>query len=456
MNIQQPWWQHSSFYHIYPLGFCGAPEHNDFTTPAVPRLEEVADTAAHIRSLGCDALYLGPLFESSSHGYDTVDHYHVDRRLGDNRILRLVVQQLHNSGLRVILDGVFNHVGRDHFAFYDLRRQGEASPYRHWFKEVDFSGNNRFDDGFTYRAWEGHEELPELNLELPELREHLFGAVGQMIEDFDIDGLRLDVAYALPPEFIGELARYTADHKEEFFLLGEMIHGDYGQFAAETGLHSLTNYETYKALWSSHNDGNYFELAHSLARHFGPEGISRNLPLYNFVDNHDVDRIADRLIEPGHLFPVYALLFTIPGIPSVYYASEFGIKGRKAVHSDAPLRPPWRQVTPQQPEPADFIRELAEVRRRSPALKAGSYRQLFVDHHQLAFERRFGEERVVAAFNSDGAETRIELALLADSESSEKHTAVDMFQSGKVLPIKAGVLEITLPPYGSAIFRLTE
>src|SRR6056297_1541867 len=416
METQQPWWQYSSFYHIYPLGFCGAPEHNDFATPAVPRLKEIAEASSHIRSLGCDALYLGPLFESSSHGYDTVDHYHVDRRLGDNSTLRHLIQQLHESGLRVVLDGVFNHVGRDHFAFYDLRCRGEASSYRHWFKDVDFTRDNRFGDGFTYRAWEGHEELPELNFESAELREHLFGAVGQMITEFDIDGLRLDVAYALPPEFITQLARYTAERKENFFLLGEMIHGNYGQFATETGIHSLTNYETYKALWSSHNDGNYFELAHSLSRHFGMKGISRHLSLYNFVDNHDVDRIADRLNEPRHLFPIYALLFTIPGIPSVYYGSEFGIKGRKTSHTDAPLRPPWRKVTPQQPEPSDFIRELAEIRRCSPALLAGSYRQLFLDHHQLAFERRCEEERVVTAVNSAGFETRIKVPVLPESE----------------------------------------
>ena len=209
MNTKE-WWRDSIFYHIYTLGFCGAPEKNDFSSPAVARLEAVAEAAGHIRSLGCTAVYLGPLFESTSHGYDTVDHYHVDRRLGNNDTLRRVVRQLHEQGLRVVLDGVFNHTGRDHFAFYDLRQRGAESPFREWFRDVDFSADNRFGDGFTYRAWEGHEELPELNLENPEVREHLFGAVAQMIEDFGIDGLRLDVAYALPADFLQELREFTA------------------------------------------------------------------------------------------------------------------------------------------------------------------------------------------------------------------------------------------------------
>src|SRR6056297_2073213 len=485
METQQPWWQYSSFYHIYPLGFCGAPEHNDFATPAVPRLKEIAEASSHIRSLGCEALYLGPLFESSSHGYDTVDHYHVDRRLGDNRTLQHLVQQLHESGLRVVLDGVFNHVGRDHFAFYDLRCRGEASAYRHWFKDVDFSRDNRFGDGFTYRAWEGHEELPELNFESAELRKHLFGSVGQMITEFDIDGLRLDVAYALPPEFIAHLSRYTSDRSGEFFLLGEMIHGDYGQFAAETGIHSLTNYETYKALWSSHNDGNYYELAHSLERNFelkgGGQGCGGHsgaeddfMPvLYNFADNHDVDRVASKLKDSRHLYPLYALLFTIPGIPSVYYGSEFGIKGRRDKHSDGALRPSWREVVRRRgaAEPAvgtagaagaadksednsasglsDFIAELAAVRRRSTALQAGNYRRLYLDHHVIAFERGTEEELIVVAVNSLGEQTTISIPVESDSSSAE-----DMFRRGTFFPVKDGALELSLPAYGSAVFRL--
>ncbi len=484
------WWQSSIFYHIYTLGFCGAPERNDFSSPAVPRLDAVAKAAGHIRKLGCTAVYLGPLFESTSHGYDTVDHYHVDRRLGDNDTLRGVVRQLHEQGLRVVLDGVFNHTGRDHFAFYDLRQRGAESPYLHWFKEVDFGADNRFGDGFTYRAWEGHEELPELNLDNRELREHLFGAVAQMIDDFDIDGLRLDVAYALPTDFLQELRGFTAQRsgragpragrQEDFFLLGEMIHGEYHRFAGATGLHSVTNYETYKALWSAHNDGNYFELAHSLERNFGTddgqgqrsggEGAGRGEAqaqggsvLYNFADNHDVDRVASKLEDPRHLFPLYALLFTIPGIPSLYYGSEFAAEGRRDTHSDAALRPAWQEVlqgldvaegaTEKRDQMAvdlsTFITELATVRRSSPALQYGTYRPCYLDHHVIVFERVYAGEQVVVAVSSMREATTILVPLEGHNEAAE-----NMFQPGSFLPVSDGALELSLPAYGTMVLRL--
>lgn len=487
------WWRRSVFYHIYTLGFCGTPERNDFSSPAVPRLETVVEASGHIRALGCDAVYLGPLFESTSHGYDTVDHYHVDRRLGNNDTLRSVVRQLHEEGLRVVLDGVFNHTGRDHFAFYDLRQRGAASAYRTWFKGVDFSGDNRFGDGFIYRAWEGHEELPELNLQNPEVREHLFGAVAQMIDVFEIDGLRLDVAYALPPDFLRQLREFTAGNgrsvqtgwtdngtqddqdarvhcREEFFLLGEMIHGEYSRFAAETGLHSLTNYETYKALWSAHNDENYFELAHSLERNFseGRPGNDCGLVLYNFADNHDVNRVASKLNDPRHLFPLYALLFTLPGIPSVYYGSEFALEGRRSEHSDGALRPSWRDVLRRlgvedgvaigasdgsKDKPAAklraFIAELTGVRHRSEALQRGGFRRLYLDHHIIAFERMTEEERAVVIVSSLGEARTVAIPVGADG-----FTAEDMFQTGTFIHVKDGALELTLPAYGSAVFRL--
>jgi glycosidase len=461
MNHEQPWWHDAIFYHIHTLGFCGTPAHNDFAAPAEERLLRIAEAAEHIRALGCNAVYLGPLFESSSHGYDTVDHYHVDRRLGNNATLKQLVEELHRRGLRVILDGVFNHVGREHFAFYDLRRRGRDSPYRSWFKELDFGANNRYNDGFTYRAWEGHEELPELELADPGLREHLLGAVRQMVEEFGIDGLRLDVAYALPPDFLRELRRFTTSLQSDFFLLGEIIHGDYPRFLEETELDSATDYALYKALWSSHNDGNYFELAHALERSYGPGengdtggdgGPGREAgaapPLYTFLDNHDVDRIASRLSDPAHLYPLGALLLSLPGIPSIYYGSEYGIEGKKGAHSDAPLRPAWREVSRERPELAAFIAELAELRRRHPALRHGSYRQLHLEHRRFAFERRLAGRHIVTAVNAESRPISLELPVPAGTEAVR-----DCFHPETLHPVAEGRLLIDLPPYGSAVVQ---
>ena len=302
--------------------------------PRAPRLDKLYGWLDHLQGLGVNALYLGPLFESASHGYDTTDYFRVDRRLGDNAVLAGLSGELHRRGMRLILDGVFHHVGREFWGFRDLREHGEGSPYRDWFAGVSFDGPGPRGDGFRYEGWEGNLDLVRLELRNPRVREHLFQAVQGWVEQFAIDGLRLDVAYLLDPEFLGELGRLCRSLKPDFWLLGEVIHGDYRRWAAPGLLDSTTNYECYKGLYSSHNDHNYFEIAYALNRQFGEGGIYRDLPLYGFADNHDVDRVASRLEEPGHLFPLYCLLFTMPGVPSIYYGSEWGIEGRRTDRDD--------------------------------------------------------------------------------------------------------------------------
>ena len=478
-------WFHDAFvYHIYPLGFCGAPKYNDFSSPAEYRMEKVFDALPSIKTLGCNTIYLGPVFESAKHGYDTVDYFHVDRRLGDNEYFIDFVKRLHDEGIRVVLDGVFNHVGRDFWAFHDVRQKGEASAYVQWFKEMDFSENNSFGDGFTYRAWEGHEELVELDLENPEVKEHLFKAVEQMFRVFRVDGLRLDVAYALPRQFLSELRSFTdglceeetPTTQDEFWLLGEVIHGDYCSYMNNKLLHSVTNYECFKGLYSSHNDGNYFEIAHSFRRLFlgkddqSPAGDSIGIAFYNFLDNHDVNRIRSNLLDPGHLFAVYTLLFTMPGIPSVYYGSEFGIAGSKSKEgaSDSVLRPAWEEVeTWEEKDTAlfDFISRLWRIRRESPDLLYGDYGEVYLDHLQFAFLRKYqpgnegttaGErnrmfpnpQAVLVAVNAAAEETVIEIPGLPGT------LAVEGFYGEQQYSITDGTLTLTLPSHGAALFFL--
>ncbi len=422
------WWQDAFFYHIYPLGFCGAEPENpapghgmgpgadasggagnpraaggnatgDNPGPAggagggaPDRLARIGDALGDISATGCNAIYLGPVLESSRHGYDTADYYHTDRRLGDDAALARLVERIHEAGMHVILDGVFHHVGRDFWAFRKLREEGEQSAYRNWFRGVDFSADNRFGDGFVYHGWEGNEDLVALDLTNPDVVDHLLGAVEWMMRDLGIDGLRLDVAYLLNADFMRALRERTqavaADlGGEEFWLMGEAIHGDYTELVAPDRLHSATNYECYKGLWSSHNDGNFFEIAHSLSRQFGPGGIYEGMLLYNFADNHDVDRVASVLEDPGHLYSLYALLMTMPGIPSVYYGSEYGQTGARRGGSDRDLRPRWEEIDKSDTGIRDHLAGLQEHRRAHPALRVGGYRQLHVDHTTLVFER---------------------------------------------------------------------
>ena len=436
------WTTDSIFYHIYPLGFCGAPERNDFTSSPVPRLEKIYEWIPHLRKLGINALYLGPLFESTAHGYDTADYLHVDRRLGTNETLTNLVWELHRNGIRVILDGVFNHVGRDFWAFRDLLQNGEFSHFRNWFQGVDFSARSQFGDSFRYEGWNSNFDLVKLNLHSSEVRDHLFHAIRQWMQEFEIDGLRLDVADCLDPQFMRDLSEFCHSLNPDFWLMGEVVHGDYNNWANPTMLDSVTNYESYKGLYSSLADRNYFEIAYSLKRQFGQSGMYRNLTLYNFADNHDVNRVASSLKNPRHLYPLYCLLFTMPGIPSIYYGSEWGLEGKRTPTNDRPLRPALdlnliRAASPQPELPAVLAR-LASIRLASSALRYGDYKELFVASEQFAFSRHMDHETVIVLLNA--AETDVPFDIPVSLPDGT--CLVDLLNPGDELRVDVGRLRV--------------
>jgi glycosidase len=450
--MNSPHWSFDSiFYHIYPLGLCGAPARNDFHSAPEPRLEQLHGWIPHLRELGVNAIYLGPLFESSAHGYDTADYYHVDRRLGDDAGLARLSEALHASGMRLILDGVFNHVGRDFWAFRDVRRNLSASPFCSWF-HLDFDRQSPYGDPFAYEGWSGYYDLVKLNLKNPDVRNHLFGAIESWVRDFHIDGLRLDVADSLDPDFMKELHSFCRGLRPDFWLMGEAIHGDYRRLANAEMLDSVTNYECYKGLYSSLVDKNYFEIAWSLNRQFGEDGLYRDLPLYNFADNHDVDRVASSLGDPLHLHPLYCLLFSMPGVPSIYYGSEWGLEGVRRDGDDSPLRPALTPDLPDhskpQPDLARLISHLARLRIGSPALKYGSYRQLHVAHQQLAFVRQVPGECVIVALNAAPEPARLELPLPVPAGRWE-----DLLNPGEAFQSADGKLAIDIPPHRARILR---
>lgn len=425
------WAYESVFYQIYPLGFCGAPEENDGVE--VPRIRKVMDWIPHILSLNANAVYFCPVFESDRHGYDTRDFTRLDCRLGNNEDFAAVCAALHRAGIRVVLDGVFNHVGRGFWAFQDVLRQRENSPYRDWFY-LRFDGNNRYNDGLWYEGWEGHEELVKLNLRNPEVTDHLLNSVQSWVKQFDIDGLRLDVAYSLDQDFVERLREFCDKVKPDFFLVGEMLHGDYNRLLGDRLLHSVTNYECYKGLYSSFNSHNLFEIAHSLQRQFGPESwtLYKDKHLFCFADNHDVTRIASLLQDMRHLDLLYALLFSMPGIPCVYYGSEWGAIGCKGGASDAPLRPCFEH--PLSSSLTHWISRLAAVHREQTALCYGDFRTLCLTNEQFVFRRRYDSQTVIVALNAaDYAYTAhfdAEAGRAVDLLTGEDHD----FGGGSVLP----------------------
>ena len=391
------WAYESVFYQIYPLGFCGAPYENDGVL--THRILKVKDWIPHMKKLGINAVYFSPVFESDTHGYNTRDYKKIDCRLGTNEDFKEVCGALHKEGIKVVLDGVFNHVGRGFSAFLDVLKNRENSVYRDWF-HIDFGGNSNYNDGLWYEGWEGNFDLVKLNLGNPEVVEHIFSAVKSWVEEFDIDGLRLDVAYCLTPDFLRRLRSFTDGLKEEFFLVGETLHGDYNQWMNPQMLHSVTNYECYKGLYSSFNSMNLFEIVHSLLRQFGPENwtLYKGQHLLCFVDNHDVTRIASNLTNARHLPLIYALTFGMPGIPCVYYGSEWGAKAHKN-EGDPALRACFEE--PEWNELCDWIARLSEAKKASEALNYGDFRSVVLTNRQCIFERRAAGERVLVAINAD-------------------------------------------------------
>ena len=304
------WW------HVYPLGFTGAersaPPAGEPVRHRLPRLIGWLDYAV---GLGCSGLLLGPVFAAETHGYDTVDHFRIDPRLGDEADFAALADAARSRGLRIVLDGVFNHVAR-------------SFPHPEWFRR-DPSG--------ALAVFEGHQQLVALDHSNPAVTGYVAEVMSHWLER-GVAGWRLDAAYAMPARFWHEvLPKVRAGHPDAWFL-GEMIHGDYASYAVSAGLDSVTQYELWKAIWSSLNDRNCFELAWALGRH---NEFSDGVTMQTFVGNHDVTRLASQLTDQRHLGHALAVLFTVPGIPSVYYGDEQafrGVKEHRAGGDDA-IRP---------------------------------------------------------------------------------------------------------------------
>lgn len=436
------WYDEAVFYHIYPLGLTGAPRQNDYGEP-VHRLNTLLPWIGHVKKLGFTAMYIGPLFQSVGHGYETTDYCLLDSRLGTNEDLTAFVEACHEAGLKVIFDGVFNHTGRDFFAFKDLQARRENSPYCDWYCNVNFWGNNEYNDGFSYANWGGYNLLVKLNQRNPDVRDYICDVIRFWVSEFDVDGIRLDAADVLDFEFMKALRRTADEVKPDFWLMGEVIHGDYSRWANENTLHSVTNYTLHKALYSGHNDHNYFEIAHTVQRTNGM--VPARIKLYNFVDNHDVERIHTKLMNKAHFLPVHILLYTLPGIPSVYYGSEFGIDGRKEHGSDDSLRP-YIDLNEHLGDDRDnpctrLIADLGRIHREwKQDLVHGDFRQLCLTNQQYAYARG---RLIVAVNNSDGE------AWINTEASAPAYIGL---LSGRRVESGGGRLNVCLPGCGGDIF----
>lgn len=441
------WYDSAAFYHIYPLGLCGVEKENDYIRRE-SKFKELDLWVEHMKDIGFEAVYIGPLFESKTHGYDTTDYKKVDSRLGTNDDFRHWVDLCHEAGIKVVVDGVFNHTGRDFSAFKNIQAEKWDSWGKDWYCWVDFNKQSPLGDEFSYESWRGYPQLPKLNHQNPAVGDYLLEVVEFWVDNFDIDGIRLDCADVLDFYFMKRLRSRCNRLKEDFWLMGEVIHGDYSRWVNGEMLNSVTNYELHKGIYSAHNSHNYFEMAHTVNRLFGePYGICKGARLYNFVDNHDVDRIASKLDNKKNLYSVYTFLFTILGMPSIYYGSEWGIEGKKVDGNDDPLRP---KINLEKDRPKDcdlvsYIQLLCHIRKSRPELRDGTYKELLLTNRQYAFARVSGNNGCAVLLNND------EAAALMDVTAPVHARQGKDLVTGNIYPVKNGRIQIEVPENSGTI-----
>jgi len=433
--MEHKWHDDAIFYHIFTFSLAKAPLQNQYGE-VEHRLSEIEKWLLHIKEIGCNAILLSPVLKSRSHGYDVTDYFNIDNRIGTNDDFKAFVKKFHDNGIRVVLDSVFNHCGRDFFAFKEL--QNGKREYADWFAGVDFSRRSPLGDSFTYDTWSGYYELVKFNLKNENVKKYLLDATKFWVEEFDIDGMRLDSANVLDFNFMHQLRQQTAAMKEDFWLMGEVVAGDYSKWVNPETLNSVTNYIIYKSLFSSHNDNNLYELANCLVRAVPQNGAG----LYNFLDNHDQPRIASNVKNPTFLNTLYTLLYTLPGIPSIYYGSEWGIKGQKDKGTDILLRPYIDISNP--PRDAynliEHIKRLASIRKEQSALRYGDYQQKYLAYHKpFVFERQYGNEQIFVAINIGEKTETINIS---------GGNSIDLLTGEK---IKSGAVVIL--PYSSRILK---
>ena len=450
------WYDEAVFYHIYPLGLTGAPKQNTYGEP-VHRLNTLLPWIGHMKEIGCNAIYIGPLFESVGHGYETTDYKKLDTRLGTNEDLTHFVAECHKQGIRVILDGVFNHTGRDFFAFQDIKKNRENSQYKYWYCDVNFWGNNSYNDGFSYANWGGYDLLVKLNQKNPAVKDYICDVVRFWVKEFDIDGIRLDAADVMDFEYMKALRNVANEVKQDFWLMGEVIHGDYSRWANDGTLHSVTNYMLHKALYSAHNDHNYFEVAHTIQ--YVNNMVGKNLKLYTFVDNHDVERIYTKLNNKAHFEPVHVMLYTLPGIPSLYYGSEFGIEGRKERHSDDSIRPAlnyddYKDAIRTNPC-TRLIATLGKLRRNIKALCYGEYKQLELQTTHFAYARILDGKSVITTVNNGDHEVNMNLeagTMMQGADHTGKAPEYVGALTGRRVTVNGGRIQVNVPANSGEIW----
>jgi cyclomaltodextrinase / maltogenic alpha-amylase / neopullulanase len=427
--VTEPAWvEHAIWWQVYPLGFVGAFPADPPPTADEHRLGRIVEWLDHAVELGASGVALGPIFHSRTHGYDTTDHYRIDPRLGDEGDFDQLVDEAHRRGLRVLLDGVFNHVGTD----FPRYRDAVAGQDSAWFRLRD----NHFD------TFEGHGELIALNHDNPDVVTYTADVMKHWLGR-GADGWRLDAAYAVPDDFWARVLPQVRQAFGDAYLVGEVLHGDYSARVREAGFDTVTQYELWKAIWSSLNDGNFYELDWALTRH--NDFLDAFFPM-TFIGNHDVTRIASRLENTRHLEHALVILLTIGGTPSVYAGDESAFRGVKEerVGGDDAVRPEFTAPLVGVDEHGHGVFRLHQyligLRRRHPWLHAATTSSLRLTNTQYVYQTSLDTNALLVGLNVDDAPMRLSL--------SEFGVGEGQIVAGSGAPPQAMVAQSEIEPHG--------
>ncbi|WP_198414047.1 alpha-amylase family glycosyl hydrolase [Cryobacterium adonitolivorans] len=424
------WTEHVIWWHVYPLGFVGADTTGADRTPT-HRLRQIESWLDYLLDLGANGLALGPVFASRTHGYDTTDYFRVDPRLGDTADLEHLIAECHRRGIRVMLDGVFNHVGRD-FAPLVAALADPAAAENALFRRTPAG---------ELVAFEGHDALVTLDHDTPAVIALVIDVMTHWL-DRGIDAWRLDAAYAMPAAFWANVLPRVRERHPQVYVMGEVLHGDYAGFVAASGVDTVTQYELWQAIWHALNEVNFFELDWALTRHTAFLGAF--VP-YTFIGNHDVTRLASQIHDERHHPHALVLLLTLGGTPAIYYGDERGLRAVKEQRAggDDAVRPAY-PLSAVDLDPADtagtesFVlhQELIGLRRRHPWLHTATSRPLALTNTGYVIEVNDGSHHLVVALNLGDEILRV------DTDAAQRLAGT----------AAAGPAGFTVPAHGWAVF----
>lgn len=438
------WYQNAVFYQIYPYSFCGAPRYKEENT-MLDRLSKISLWIPHLKKMGVTALYLNSIFESMEYGYDISDLKIVDKRLGNNKTFKNLCDELHKNDMKIIIDAIFNYVGRDFWAFKDVQKNGVASKYCGWFQNLNFGKKSPYGDEFCYEGIDGRFNLVKLNLRNPNLINYLFEIMEFWINEFDIDGIKFDSAEFMDFDFFKRARKHCKKIKPDFWLLGDISQGDYKRWVNSEMLDSATNYELCNAIYNTFNEENFHILNHLVNKQYGNLGLYKGMNLFNFADNHVLNKIMSSIKNENHVLNIYTILYTIVGVPSIYYGSEFSLKGEKINNFYEELRPclELEELDFKKSEIYNHLKELGKIYKEYVSLRKGSYQTVLVEKSYWIYKKEY-ENQVSYIFMNL---TDVEVEIKSDIE---KLNYYDVFGNSSSIFANERI-ELKIPPFSSVI-----